>query len=159
MKTRSVMLIALLCVPWMAGCPPTQPKLAGSGMDMFGPVSLRVHPLSRLQEKATPPYLEGRVELTDQFGDTGKGVGRLTWVAKSYTSPVPGMGSEISRWSIDLNDPANNGASWDKITRTYLCKLPWTGAKEEKIELEATLELPNGHVLKGSAVVTAGGGK
>jgi len=77
----------------LAGCPPQDRPLTGSGMDMFAPVKMRIHPLTRAV--ASPAQIEARIEFTDQMGDVTKGVGTL----------------QLGRDHADLFMPADAGRS------------------------------------------------
>lgn len=176
------LLIVLALAGVLPGCnlfAPAPPRLTGTGMDMFGPVAMRLHPLSRIvlapplfaattapatapaaAPRALPPgspLVEARMELTDQFGDTGKGVGDLTLELYAYS--VLGLdrrGDRIDRWSFDLSTPERNIRAWDAITRTYVFKLPVPreAFKDAKhMVLVARLALPNGGMLTDQRVL------
>lgn len=144
-------IFALLLPLILGGCWIEEPKktlLVGTGMDMFGPVELRVHPLTRVTADSAPDgkrMLEIRLELADQFGDVTKGVGKLTFTlarAGALTSAV------VDRWENSLETPQENKDHWDAITRTYLFRreLP-AGLESESLQITATLTTPGGHAL------------
>jgi len=126
----------------LAGCPPQDRPLTGSGMDMFAPVKMRIHPLTRAV--ASPAQIEARIEFTDQMGDVTKGVGTLQFALYRYDF---GRGQRVGAWPIDLAAPEANKKNWDAITRTYLCRLmlddPGFVQPGRKYLLTATMTFPN----------------
>ena len=134
----------------LPGCmlfaPPAR-ELTGSGMDMFAPQEMRIHPLSQVlagetpagtpavakitgaessatgpaatMERERPEQVEVHVEFKDQFGDVGKAVGIMKVLVQT-----PGFGllrgDTVAQWSVDLQTPQANGQYWDSITRTYV---------------------------------------
>lgn len=144
-------LLSLTLGSGLPGCTWLEPKpreLSGSGMDMFAPLNLRIHPLTRLQAEpaGSQPTGEGGsggsetqnatnnatvsastrlepieiyVELKDQFGDVGKGVGTLDLRVETPRLGLLG-GDTIAEWSVDLQTPLANSKYWDAITRTYV---------------------------------------
>jgi len=90
----------------LAGCPPQDRPLTGSGMDMFTPVKMRIHPLTRVV--ANPAEVEARVEFTDQMGDVTKGVGTLQFVL--YRNDFV-RGERVGAWHYDLATPQGNKAT------------------------------------------------
>jgi hypothetical protein len=151
MRPTSLIAAALL-LSTLAGChfgKPSGTKLAGTGMDMFTPVKMRLHPLSRII--TTPPVAEARLEFTDQFNDIGKGVGTAIFDLYAYdTLSFNHKGKSLGQWPGDLATPAENASHWDAITRTYLFKLPIAPGNltgHSKFLLIATFTLPNGQEL------------
>ncbi len=127
---------------------PGAKKLAGAGMDMFTPVKMRLHPLSRLVP--SPPTVEARLEFTDQFGDISKSVGTARFELFAYDSlAFDHQGKRLGQWDETLTTPDDNRNHWDAITRTYLFKLSPDGsiAGHDRIVLAATFTLPNGETL------------
>jgi hypothetical protein len=130
---------------------PGAKKLSGSGMDMFTPVKMRLHPLSRLiAAPPAPSTVEARLEFTDQFGDVGKSVGNAHFEIFAYDSiAFAHKGKRLGQWDESLVTPDDNRNRWDAITRTYLFKLSPDGALAgtDRIVLTATFTLPNGEEL------------
>jgi len=83
----------------------------------FAPAEMRVHPLTHAE------MVEGRVrvvlhvEIRDGWGDTIKGVGRVT--VRLRKSGASTMGESGVKWEIDLRDLATNVSYFDSVTRTY----------------------------------------
>jgi len=95
--------------------------------------------------------VEARMELTDQFGDTGKGVGALTLDLYAYSLlSFDHRGARLGHWTFDLTSPVSNGRQWDAITRTYVFKLPLPRESlrnAQQAVLAAQFALPNGGTL------------
>jgi len=140
-----IFMLTLLAALALGGCQPSPPKLAGSGMEMFTPVKMRLHPLSRI---ASASLVEARLEFTDQFGDVSKGVGAVAFDLFTYSAILPShKGDRINHWEMDISTPAENRARWDSITRTYLFSLPLAPGSvpaTSRYVLSAALMLPNG---------------
>jgi hypothetical protein len=153
-RSRLVQLLRSLAVlSSLAACQPQKPALAGAGMDMFTPVKMRLHPLSRIVPPSTgpEPVVEARVELMDQFGDICKGAGVVYCELFVYDAlRTDHHGDRIGLWNFDLSKPEANKQHWDNITRTYLLKLPMPQGssiaikKQTRLVLAATWTLPNG---------------
>ena len=142
-NSRIGMALLVAALPMvLCGCPPDGRPLTGSGMDMFAPTTMRIHPLTRVVvEKA---QIEARIEFTDQMGDITKGVGVLQF--NLYKDDF-GRGQMVDTWRVELESPAANKQTWDAITRTYLCKLvlkdPGYLAPGKKYILSASMVFPN----------------
>lgn len=82
----------------------------------FAPVSVRVHPLSRIAvDAAGKREVELRIECRDVDGDSVRTIGTL-WVS---------LGNDARpELEHDLGDPRVNQADWDRVTRTYRRTLP-----------------------------------
>jgi hypothetical protein len=127
---------------------PGAKKLTGAGWDMFTPVKMRLHPLSRLI--TSPPTVEARLEFTDQFGDIEKSVGMAHFELFAYdVIAFAHKGKRLGQWDESLVTPDDNRNHWDAITRTYLFKLSPDGALagHDRVVLAATFTLPNGEKL------------
>jgi len=187
--TRQMALcgILVLALPMLAGCPDPQGRqLTGSGMDMFAPLTMRVHPLSRIvvpQPAAATatatepaagkagagdgedsPELEARIEFTDQFGDITKGVGIAHLSLYEHALALPGnKGAKVGSWDVDLTTPADNKSRWDWVTRTYLFRFglsdPRFAVIGSRYVLSATMTFPNATQLQADTVVTVVTGK
>lgn len=91
----------------------------------FWPVSMRIHPLTRLTEdpESGRPVIELRVEFNDAFGHTTKCVGEI--VAELHDG-MPEMDDEAvdeNFWRRDLRRLNTNQTHYDEVTRTYLLRL------------------------------------
>jgi hypothetical protein len=169
---RCVLLFFLPLV--LAACQPPVPKLAGSGMDMFAPTAIRLHPLTRFVMPAAPTtapatapatqparpqnaMLEARLEFSDQFSDPTKGAGTLV-LQLFDQSPLVHKGALLQSWTLPLTTPQEQADHWDRTTRTYVFKLPLEKplpGGRDKLLLTAALTLPNTQVLTVEMAVPA----
>ena len=159
---RTLLLLSLL----LLGCERPGPRLSGSGMDMFAPVKVRLHRLSRIvfpppasatapataPATTSAPMLEVHLELSDQFGDAGKGVGEvmLQLFDAAPALSVDRKGPLLATWNLTLNSPEANREHWDRTTRTYLFKFPLPASlprDRDHFTLDATFTLPNKSTL------------
>ena len=128
-------------------------------MELFTPIAIRLHPLSRIVSPATAPggdaanrpasTLEAHVEFDDQFADTTKGVGTLTLQLFDPAEPAGKNGKLLQTWSFSLQSPRDHQQYWDRTTRTYLFKLPLPDlpANRDHLKVVAKLLLPNNSSL------------
>jgi hypothetical protein len=145
--------IATLALLLSACQPPQARTLTGGGMDMFTPVKMRLHPLSRILNST----VEARLEFTDQFGDVGKAVGSASFQLFTYNAFFPSHeGTSIATWQMGLATPAENRLHWDAITRTYLFMLPLQGDNHAgKYTLVTHFALATGQTLTDSLTLTS----
>jgi hypothetical protein len=149
MRHPLTLMLPLTLALALAACQPAKNRnLSGSGMDMFAPVKMRLHPLTRFIPAAgeADSTAEARLEFTDQFNDIGKAAGSVYFELFVYQTLVPNhQGDRIGFWKFDINTPEANEKAWDAITRTYLFKLPVNAAakKQSRLILVATFTLPN----------------
>ena len=146
---RSFAYLLVFVMLVLPGCfQPKARELTGSGMDMFGPTTMRIHPLTRIVLPEPKSELEVRIELSDQMGDVGKGVGTLYFELFDYEIAALGhKGPRVTLWNSDISTPALNKQYWDPITRTYLFHLgspkPGLFKSGRKFVLDATMVFPN----------------
>ncbi|HVX83680.1 MAG TPA: hypothetical protein VH253_02575 [Phycisphaerae bacterium] len=161
-RSLAIAVLPLALAACQPGAPGAGRKFTGSGMDMFTPVNVRVHPLSRLVPAAgnEPAAVQARLEFTDQFHDVTKAAGTGTFELFA-TAPI-GRGPKLASWTVNLNDPAANHEHWDAVTRTYLFTLPLpspspaaAGVATERGTLAVTFTLPNGQKLTDSAAISS----
>ncbi len=92
----------------------------------FRPAELQIHPLTRLLRSAdgstAVTSIEVRVELKDQFGDTTKGLGDLSFELLSRSN-VGGVDSALLSWEPKFLELKANAAQFDRVTRTYVFTL------------------------------------
>jgi hypothetical protein len=162
--------LAILLTLTVAACRTPEPSFVGAGMDMFAPVSVRLHKLSRIvsatpatatatatapatrtsaSAPATgPSALEALIELNDQFADPGKSPGIVT-LALYDQPPLTHKGDLINSWTYSLSTPEENRDHWDRTLRMYKFKLPLIQPlpKREHVLLTVSLVLPNGMEL------------
>ena len=147
----------VVVLPLLAGCDgllggnkpkPPPLALAGTGMDMFAPRTVRLHPLTRITTEEGKSVIEAHVECVDQFGDTTKTVGILAFDLWSPTL-LSARGNLLEHWELSLDLPKENKDRWDSITRTYVIKHPLPAGTGVPLELGVTLTLANGEKLAG----------
>lgn len=130
-------------------------------MDMFAPISMRLHPLTRIITPPLPatPEIEARLECTDQMGDITKGVGSVSFQLCSWEfASLSHQGPRLATWISDITTPDHNKLHWDPITRTYLFHLPLEASiplsPGKKYVLLATLHFTNNTQLTDDIVLT-----
>lgn len=118
----------------------------------FGPTAMRIHPLTRLlrsaENESPPSTIEVRLELTDQFGDTTKGLGllQLELFARGMVGSngrgrgarVNGLGRRLLSWEPEFGEVESNAEHFDRVTRTYVFSL----------DLEEGIEFPQRCILR-----------
>lgn len=90
----------------------------------FAPRSLRVHPLTHVDapDPMAPGTLILHLELRDRFGDSVKGVGRLSveLTSADASSGFAASGESRVKWDVtDIADPQTSSRRFDPSTRTY----------------------------------------
>ncbi|MFK7760044.1 MAG: hypothetical protein AB8C13_08860 [Phycisphaerales bacterium] len=83
----------------------------------FAPAEMRIHPLSHFEQVGDDSRIVLHMEVRDGWGDTIKGVGRVT--VRLRRSDALTMGTSGVRWDIDLRNLATNVSYFDSVTRTY----------------------------------------
>ncbi|MCL2640316.1 MAG: hypothetical protein FWD53_05680 [Phycisphaerales bacterium] len=151
----------LLPTLFLAACEATNPVLtAGTGgMDMFSPVKMRLHPLSRVvSDNAATPTIEARLEFTDQFGDVTKSPGSIYFEVFRYQTFTPNHhGDRVNLYSFQLSTPETNKEHWDPTIRTYLFQLslPADAFKPgDRMVLSATLNVGESKRLQDDMTLT-----
>ena len=131
---------------------PGQPT--GTGMDMFAPTTMRIHPLTRFQGTGNLDRLLVHLEVTDQFADPTKGVGAVQLTLHAFDRLARGgRGAVLQQWSFDLTAADQQPRYWDPITRTYVFKfdLPdYPQLASRKAVISATFTAPGGKELTDS---------
>lgn len=106
--------------------PPMAEYKGGSGaIAPFGPVAVRVHPLTRFGHHPDGyPILIVHVELRDGWGESVKALGDLE--VQLFGPATPGGGGpEVQHlvWDVDLSTVRSHLRHWDRATRTYRVQL------------------------------------
>lgn len=126
-KPRLALLSALLALlPACATRP--HPELTGSSQGLaspFAPAALSIHPLTRVDRNDKGQLLIiCHVELRDAWGDTCKGVGKLSvQLYRPVGGRASGRGTLELSWDVDLTDLDRNKDLFDQATRTYRLEL------------------------------------
>lgn len=156
----AVVLAGASCAPRPAD--PGPPSTEGA----FGPESLRIYPLTRLDKSADgKPIVVCHIELKDRWGDTTKGVGKLEIRLLRPTAAPAASSPSDQTWELDLSNWELNSSLYDKATRTYriqlgeipawLAELAPAGKSETKSDLKAdgtpVCRLRASYIPRGSA--------
>lgn len=179
---RKASVLSLGLLPFVTGCSwtasasPTVPARGGvQASNPFGPVSVRIHPLTRTVNAkdaagAGPVEVVVHLEMRDAWGDSTKGVGavlvRLVRQRQAGVGADPGSappGDQSQRWDIDLSDLGTNAAMFDPATRTYRMQLTgapaWvaggvsTDGSRGRTMIQATLTMPGGTILTAESLL------
>jgi len=118
----------------------------------FWPVSMRVHPLTRLMidRQTSEQIIECRLEFQDSQGQTSKASGQLTLQIYPESS-TPLGGGALQTWNQDLRDLEINHQRYDDVTRTYLFRLQITQPLPAGAELRAFFLSADGRRLSAHA--------
>ena len=119
------LLVGVGSVVWTAGCQRgvnirEEVTRAQDGMWVpgpFAPAEMRVHPLTHTEKAGDSERVVLHLEIRDGWGDTIKGVGRVTVRLRRSGSTT--IGQSGVKWDIDLRDLATNVSYFDSVTRTY----------------------------------------
>jgi hypothetical protein len=126
-RTRAIPALVLTALVLGAGvsCAPHAADLGPPSTEgAFGPESLRIYPLTRLDKAADgKPIVVCHIELKDRWGDTTKGVGRLEIRLLRPAAPAGGTEASDQTWELDLSNWELNASLYDKATRTYRIQL------------------------------------
>lgn len=82
---------------------------------------MRIHPLTRLMETGDGLIIETRIEFSDAWGSTTRGLGQLRIMLVETAGSE--QGRLLEEWNTDLRDVDANVLHFDDITRTYLLRL------------------------------------
>jgi hypothetical protein len=146
-------ILACAAAQLLAACGPThRPGDAGGASAPaapgirwpFEPVSIRVHPLSRIAvEPDGARKVELLIECRDAEGDSVRSVGTL-WVRLGDAARP-----ELEH---DLGNPEVNQQDWDRVTRTYRRSMPLPASLRcdagTMLDVAVELNLGDGRVLK-----------
>jgi len=104
----------------------------------YWPVSMRVHPLTRLTSDphSGQALVECRLEFMDSDGQTSRAVGQLTLQLYPDSATPTGSGA-METWNQDLRDRLANRQQYDDVTRTYLFRLQLTQPPPAGCEVRA----------------------
>ena len=134
--TRLILLVSLLL------CPPACSGLPGSGdpgveplakrvqIDpskawLSKPVAIRFFPATRFTKVGGEPFLDARVELMDEMGDTLKASGefRFELFAGRGRSGTPDADTRLYLWDVQVMTKDQQQMMWDPVLRAYQFKL------------------------------------
>lgn len=133
---------------------PASDSAAADRAGPFEPVSMRVHPLTRLtRDPATGARrIEAHIELIDAWGHGVKSLG--SFVLELYRDagnrPDPAGRAQKRLWTIAMPTGAAASDPFDRVTRTYhltLADVPADLPDAEALRLFATFTTPSGRQL------------
>lgn len=132
------------------------------GACLFEPVSVEVHPLTRLVAGEGGVSIDAHVSLRDEEGDEVKGVGRLVIELYRESGPIEGIGErvQVRRWDADLSNAERNSRAYDRVTRTYrfeLSGVPGTDADGAILTLRAVFIRADGRQMSAERRLAATG--
>ena len=129
------MRIGTLCIALclVCGCSSslTPMRRTSDEAAMFGPVSMRVHPIftqvKDFNGDGDTDGIEALVEFQDQFGDPTKASGRIIFELFEYRPyhPDPRGNRLVNPWIGSLTNLGEQRARWNRTSRTYLFQLEY----------------------------------
>lgn len=138
--------LAFVGLALIAGC--SQPQIdepAAKDESLFGPASMRVHPIfTELKDWDSDGKLDGievLVEFNDQFGDPTKAAGTVMFELFRYrqAEPEPRGPRVVNPWFGSTMTEADQRARWNRTSRTYTFQLAWPQVRtDENYVLTAT---------------------
>jgi len=120
------------------------------------PKSLRVYPSSRIFHRDGHDYLEARVEVLDEMGDSTKASGRFRVdLSEPGADGADSIGQRLYTWPIAMYTLRDQKRYYDSVLRGYLFRLEINRmpANLDRAVLEVALESHRGPRLSGKAVV------
>jgi len=150
-SSLAMALLPQACVPAQHAGGPEGPDAPGITLAAwpFAPVSVRVHPLSRVVERDGRLEAELLVTCSDADGESTRAVGSL-WARVEASDASEAVQSDLS--SMDVNR-----ACWDPIMRGYRLRVPLPEglacADGGSVQVQVRLRLPDDAVLQASGPV------
>lgn len=127
----------------------------------LAPTELQIHPLTRIIPAAdgSTASIEIHFELLDRFGDPTKALGEIAVTLNLDAGSERASRRQISRWNLDLTDPAANARPYDRVTRTYrliLSDVPLQNLRtSDRLSLDAIFTKIDGRRLTASLRLTS----
>jgi hypothetical protein len=149
---RKFLPLILLMLTTAGGCQGDSP-FARSDADskLFGPVSMRLHPIFTQIKDWTgdnkPDGVEALIELQDQFGDPTKASGRVVFELFDYQAYNPERRGErvANPWIGYLETLDEQRDRWNRTSRTYSFQLAFDQIQPNKTYvLTAEFQLSSG---------------
>jgi hypothetical protein len=134
------------------GCQPTKtyPR-SQTDAAMFGPASMRIHPIFTQIKDWTndgkADGIEALIELQDQFGDPTKASGTVVFELFDFAPTDPdGRGPRlVNPWIGDLNSIDAQRDRWNRTSRTYSFQLAYPAVRDDhSYVLTASFEVSGG---------------
>src|SRR5689334_4269008 len=120
-------LVCLLAIGCARDVAPV-PRMPSDAV-MFGPVSMRIHPIFTQLKDWTgdnhPDGIEALLEFQDQFGDPTKATGEVIFELYSFRPyhEDPRGDRIVNPWIGSLTTLADQQARWNRTSRTYTFQL------------------------------------
>ena len=146
----------IACALLLSGCqtdspPPAEAAPNASQSNLFGPTSMRIHPVFTQIKDWTgdgkPDGIEVLLEFQDQFHDPTKAAGQVVFELYSFhqESPDPRGARLLNPWIGTLQSIADQDAHWNRTSRTYTFQLADPQISDSQIYvLTATFEQTGG---------------
>ena len=135
----------------------------GEGDAMFGPVSMRIHPIFTQVKDWTgdgkPDGIEALIEFSDRFDDPTKASGRIIFHLHEYRRDFPDPSGKLVSdlpWIGDIQTLAQQKEHWSRTSGTYSFRLEDAQISANKdYVLEAMFERTGGGRFFDKIVLTA----
>jgi hypothetical protein len=144
---------ALCLLLILGGCASYTDHSAQTGPEkgMFGPVSMRIHPIfTQIKDwtgDGAPDGIDALVEFQDQFGDPTKAAGQVVFELYEFrpSQPDPRGPRLANPWIGTLETVPQQQSRWNRTSRTYSFQLAFPGIRTDRnYVLTAMFELSNG---------------
>lgn len=156
---RRLTVLGLLLL--LTGC--NSSRNSSEGDAMFGPVSMRIHPIFTQVKDWTgdgrPDGIEALIEFSDRFEDPTKAAGRVVFhlhhYRRDYPNPAGKLVSDLP-WIGEIQTLAQQKEHWSRTSGTYSFRLayPQISANQDYV-LEAMFERTGGGRFFDKIVLTA----
>lgn len=125
--------LAVVCglVLLVVGCEGSSHPRSDLDQEMFGPVSVRIHPtftqIRNLSGEKKPDGIEATLEIEDQFGEPTRSTGRAMFELYDYVRNTPEFRTLRigGPWIFELNTKAQQQEHWNPALRAYTFQLPF----------------------------------
>jgi len=138
----------------LLGCETLQPiphTREPSECQMFGPASMRIHPIFTQVKDWTgdgkPDGIEALVEFQDQFQDPTKAAGKVIFELFTYRKghADPRGPRLVNPWIGSLTTVEDQRERWNRTSRTYTFQLAWPNVRTDRTYvLTAVFDLASG---------------
>jgi hypothetical protein len=157
--TRRLVILSLFLVA--VGC--SSSRKPGEGDAMFGPISMRIHPIFTQVKDWTgdgkPDGIEALIEFSDRFEDPTKASGRIIFHLHEYRRDFPDpRGKLVSElpWIGEVQTLAQQKEHWSRTSGTYSFRLAYAQVASDKdYVLAAMFERTGGGRFFDKIVLTA----
>lgn len=134
MRTQLILVLwgvtAALAAVAGCGCEtgPT-PTTMPASLEAMLPAKITIHPFTGTRTFSDLGGINGidmRVQAFDRFGDATKAFGTFRFELYRYEPrEADPRGERIGVWAVNMEDPKQNLAHWDNISRIYQFRLGW----------------------------------